>query len=104
MLIRKNNDIFWFVFVQVCVPLSRTTCQTTAKKNFLLEVFFYIEGGSEVLRPFTQVIGDVIFVALSSATSVAPELAVGLAVKIISVNKRRFCCRNKKENYMSAGI
>ena len=85
---------FWFVFVPACVPLSRTICQTTPKKRwkkkheFALGLF-YIEGVSEILRPFTQVIVDAIFVALSNTTSVAPELAVKISLQAGSLGATR---------------
>ena len=71
---------FWFVFVPACIPLSRMICQTTAKKKRkkILEFalgLFHVEGESTIERLFTQVIVDPIFVTLSNATSVAPELA-----------------------------
>ena len=70
--------------------MSNTTKKKMKKKTRIcFRSFFYIEGVSEILRPFTQVIVDAIFVALSNATSVAAELAVKISLQAGSLGATR---------------
>ena len=95
MLMRKNNDIFLVCFrtsgrTFVSHDMSNNTKKKMKKKQHEFALgLFYIEGVSEILRPFTQVIVDAIFVALSNATSVAPEFAVKISLQAGSLGATR---------------